>query len=388
MSPARARSPLLRLGPLAVVLLVPLAAVQTAHAEGSPSERAIVPPPPPGTVRIAWATDTQFGGQREGLRAAVDWFRLSGAMTLVFTGDTNYALSEVPPDWLDALGPYARESRLLLTYGTHDAGRSYLAFMPSDHGATWWSAKVGSAIVVGLDSNQQLAPGSPQFVWLDTLLAGHKDKQVVLAIHIPWWVVNSYHDEDKWFVGDAAAMDALIVRHDVDLVLAGHTHYYSRMEREGATFVIGGPTDAMTRSVPPSVADASEVSFEKLTSALFDIGADAIRGIALDSKGRIVDEFRVAEPAPVTGGGAITPPAAGAPEAPAEEQTDAPSPPGPAASSSKAPGIPAVAWAWLRARTGLETLPLLLGAAGGVSTPLLVSRHAARSLAASGNEPR
>jgi hypothetical protein len=81
--------------------------------------------------------------------------------------------------------------------------------------------------VFSIDTNQSVAPGSPQHTWLEQALSGSSAPWKVVTIHHPMMSVISkvHYKETSRLPGD---LGPLLARFGVDLLVAGHEHWYER----------------------------------------------------------------------------------------------------------------------------------------------------------------
>jgi 3',5'-cyclic AMP phosphodiesterase CpdA len=87
----------------------------------------------------------------------------------------------------------------------------------------WWSARAGGCLLIGLDSTEPDAPG--QTAWLAATLAAADPRDYVLVfLHHPLWSWGG-HGGDQTV---RAAWGRLLDDGRVDLVVAGHNHFYQR----------------------------------------------------------------------------------------------------------------------------------------------------------------
>jgi hypothetical protein len=142
-------------------------------------------------------------------------------------GDYHYEASF--EDWEAMMEPLLQQGGYL-TLGNHDNASDVVRYTPGH--VTPWSTVVDGVLFIGLDTQQPLHAGSPQRAWLVQQLARDVPMKVVL-MHKPWWLGAAAHHPGTEFPGDPAAMDSLMRRYGVDLVLAGHEHNYQRAVRTG-----------------------------------------------------------------------------------------------------------------------------------------------------------
>lgn len=177
--------------------------------------------------------------------------RLQGAVAagevdgLIFPGDLAYG-DGFSPAW-DSWG---RLSEFLLAtvptaygIGNHEVSagmENYANFLPrygwpkyADTGSVspmWFSYEAGLAHVIMLCAYCTFASGSPQYAWLAADLA-RVDRQTTpwlfVTFHVGWYVSNVHHDMSEG-AEMRRAMEDLLFRYEVDLVMTGHLHGYER----------------------------------------------------------------------------------------------------------------------------------------------------------------
>jgi len=102
----------------------------------------------------------------------------------------------------------------------------------------YYTFRYGNAQFFMLDSNKSLAPGSPQYQWLESELAASKATWKFTCHHHPCYSSeeNDYGDhqfgkgEKTFTYGDMNARQVvpLYEKHGVDIAFNGHIHYYER----------------------------------------------------------------------------------------------------------------------------------------------------------------
>lgn len=201
--------------------------------------------------------------------------------------------------------------------GNHDVvaegGEAYDRAFGASGSGRWWSLRRGRVLVVGLDTSHEPARDSlarregAQWRWLDRTLADAA-RDTTLA----WTVVVLHHPLYSHAVGLSGhgssgplreAVEPLLLRHGVDLVLAGHDHHYerSRPVREGRPAAPGcGPVHLVTggggasryaRSVAPDPATAAASRSHHYVTLTLWPGHGT--GRAVDPDGRVFDRFRL-----------------------------------------------------------------------------------------------
>jgi hypothetical protein len=124
--------------------------------------------------------------------------------------------------------------------GNHDLGPSlnsplFKKYFPYPYVAAdgrYWSFDYGPAHVAILDGYVPFNTGSGQLTWLQADLAGSSKTWKFVVIHQPGWSANGGHANNT-NVQDY--IEPLCETYGVDIVFAGHNHYYAR-----AVVSIGG----------------------------------------------------------------------------------------------------------------------------------------------------
>ncbi|XP_021986545.1 probable purple acid phosphatase 20 isoform X2 [Helianthus annuus] len=164
-----------------------------------------------------------------------------------------FAISDtVQPLW-DSFGrlvePLASRRPWMVTQGNHDSenitanpvtfiaynARWRMPFEDSGSGSNlYYSFEVAGVHVIMLGSYTDFQPGSNQYRWLVSDLKKvdrNKTPWLVVLIHAPWYNSNYAHQGEIQSVGMMDAMEGLLYKARVDVVLAGHVHAYERFNR-------------------------------------------------------------------------------------------------------------------------------------------------------------
>lgn len=96
-------------------------------------------------------------------------------------------------------------------------------------GRGWGSFEADGWHVIGLDSNVDASPGSPQYVWLQAELARRADGACTLA----YWHHPVYSSARRGNDPRMAAVFALLHSAGAEIVLAAHDHLYERFAPQG-----------------------------------------------------------------------------------------------------------------------------------------------------------
>jgi 3',5'-cyclic AMP phosphodiesterase CpdA len=100
-----------------------------------------------------------------------------------------------------------------------------------DYGNSFYSFDAAMVHVVVLNPYTSSNASSAQYRWLEAdLLSIDRELTpwVVVMMHTPWYSSNKRHHNEWQTVAMREAMEALLYKYDVNLVLSGHVHAYER----------------------------------------------------------------------------------------------------------------------------------------------------------------
>ena len=162
---------------------------------------------------------------------------------LLLPGDLSYA-DGYPSLWdsfANTMEPLLATTLTLTTGGNHEIGsseawQSYKARYPTPHEASgssnfcYYGREVGVMHVIVLCSYAGFAPSSLQYKWLIEYLGSSIDREktpwVVAMFHAPFYNSNQGH----WMEAELMriAIEPILYKYGVDMVLSGHIHAYER----------------------------------------------------------------------------------------------------------------------------------------------------------------
>jgi acid phosphatase type 7 len=194
------------------------------------------PPPGEGPVKIAVAGDTGSGDIHEADVAAV----IEGmhADLFVHTGDFDY-LYDVDRAVFDPYGTTLPRTCFYPSMGNdHDPNQDWptLFTLPFDaprEVGIYYSFDWGPVHFTAIDTQIGLDEGSPQRTWIEADLTAARERRVpwlVLFFHRPPYTVGRYSSGTLLAktLEIRAAIEPVVERFGVDLVLNGHDHNYQR----------------------------------------------------------------------------------------------------------------------------------------------------------------
>ncbi len=156
---------------------------------------------------------------------------------VIHTGDVVYyfgAPDELDPNYflpyhtlIDRIPFYAclGNHDVLTSNGAPLLGALYMPTNSADGSSRFYSFDRGDVHFVALDSNQDTAPGSLQYLWLQADLAATTARWTVVFAHHPPYSNAAEHGSDMTV---RANLVPLFDAYGVDLVFSGHDHNYER----------------------------------------------------------------------------------------------------------------------------------------------------------------
>ena len=186
-----------------------------------------------------WISIGDHGDSSEGMDVSEAIIADSQAQMVTISGDISYADGEQSAwdDWFN----FQQDSMTVIPWvtavGNHENEPGY-GFTPYEHRfdsdgqieseVFWYSRDVPGVHMVFMSTEHDYEPGSTQYTWLEQDLSSvNRDVTpfVIVYGHKPMYSSNSYHGSE---IELRAALESLYVEQEVDLVIAGHDHFYER----------------------------------------------------------------------------------------------------------------------------------------------------------------
>jgi hypothetical protein len=271
---------------------------------GAPVAVEVSPPVDRSSVRFAVLGDTGTGDRRQyevarALAGAHETFPVEFA---IMVGDNMYG-SERPQDYVRKFEtPYKplldTDVQFYASLGNHDDPnqRFYKPFnMNGERYYTFKKDKLGNPGVrfFALDSNYMTRE---QLAWLERELRASDDRWKIAFFHHPLYSSGGRHGSE---VDLREQLEPLFIAHGVQVVFAGHEHFYERLKPQKgiAYFTAGG--SAKLRAGDIRKTDLTAVGYDRDNSfMLVEIADDAMHFQTLTRLGRRIDEGTIALPAP------------------------------------------------------------------------------------------
>lgn len=197
----------------------------------------------PSADRFEWISIADHGMSSEGQDVTDGILADSSAQMVTISGDLAYAdgdqnawddwfdiqtssMMKIP--WLTAVGNHEDEPGTGFTGYEHRLDMDFVAEIEG----FWYERSVPGVQIIIMSTEHSFTVGSSQFTWLDNVLetANLPENRairpfVIVYGHKPMYSSNSYHGSE---VELRDALEQMYVEHGVDLVIAGHDHFYER----------------------------------------------------------------------------------------------------------------------------------------------------------------
>jgi 3',5'-cyclic AMP phosphodiesterase CpdA len=152
----------------------------------------------------------------------------------------------------------------------------------------------------GLNSNDLARPGADQSAreqlrWLDERLARSTAKWKIVFLHHPLYSSAKKHG---WNSADRiemesvrSALEPILLKHGVKLVLAGHDHVYERVKPQSGIqhFVSGAGSETRIGDLQPNSPYYGFGDDRQLSFMLFSVRPDGITFWSINSGGSVID---------------------------------------------------------------------------------------------------
>ena len=196
----------------------------------TPTPTATTPPPGGGDPILVGAGD--IAGSGTGDTKTSDILRTLPSDATVFAAGDNAYNSGTLGEYMNYYDPtwgFAK-SRTIPAPGNHEYGTSgaagyfdYFGALAGPNRNGWFSKDVGDWHVISLNSEVNVAAGSPQEQWLRADLAANTKACTVAMWHSPLFTSGSHSPDSSLRPLFQALYD-----YNADLVLTGHNHNYER----------------------------------------------------------------------------------------------------------------------------------------------------------------
>jgi predicted phosphodiesterase len=261
-------------------------------------------PSHPGSLKFAVIGDSGSGSSRQyetarQIVAAHQQFPFGFVLMLgdnIYGGDSPRELVkkfEAPyKPLLDAGVPF------YAALGNHDDPRTQLAYKPFNMGGKrYYTFTKGPAQFFVLDSCYM---SSEEVKWFEEQLLKSEAAWKIVYMHHPIYSSGRTHGSDMPL---RAALEPLLIGHGVDVVLAGHEHFYERIKpQHGVQYFTTGSAGKLREGNIASRSILTAAGFDTdLSFMLMEIEGDTLSYQVISRLGRTVDHGSIARRADGTG---------------------------------------------------------------------------------------
>jgi len=217
---------------------------------------------------------------------------------LVTDGDQeNYWKSE----FFSLLFPSMREMHANMPFlsarGNHESSAKLFAkYFPYPFaGKYYWSFDYGPAHFTVIDQFTYYYPGSEQYEWIRSDLAGNDKPWKFVCLHEPGWSAGGGHENN---VDVQHFIEPLCEQYNVAILFAGHNHYYARSTVTGSNGLVlqhittgggGAPLHTPDPSMQNVVAVSRNYQFCKITI----VNDSLLQFEAISEEGEVLDQFTI-----------------------------------------------------------------------------------------------
>jgi hypothetical protein len=245
---------------------------------------------------------------------------------VLVAGDLSYANGNQPlwDSWFAQIEPLAARVPVMAAAGNHEnedtAGEAFKA-RTSHPGPSpaYWSFDHGNMHIAATTAGVFLEDAKivEELVWLDADLAVAAARRaageidwVVVTQHYPLW--TNHESRGPLNPSLVLAEEHILQRHQVDVVLVGHDHFYERSVRMAygqpsplgyVQIISGGGGQSLYDFVPAeSFQSWSAAHAKRYHHMLYEVDGRTIRGaaIATDRPGEVIDAFELQARNPAT----------------------------------------------------------------------------------------
>ena len=251
----------------------------------------ISPPREMDSVRFGILGDTGTGDRRQ--------YEVGAQMTkalqifpfefVIMLGDNIYG-SERPQDFVRKFekpyeGILSQKIPFYASLGNHDdpTQRFYKPF--NMNGERFYTFKKGDARFFALDSNYM---DQPQLKWIEEQLSGANDRWKIAFFHHPLYSSGARHGSE---VDLRTRLEPLFVKYGVDIVFAGHEHFYERIVPQKGIyyFTQGGSAKLREGNIRVNSALTAKGYDTDNVFMVAELGKDSMQFQVLSRTGRRVD---------------------------------------------------------------------------------------------------
>jgi hypothetical protein len=261
-------------------------------AAAAPAQPAVEVSPPTDKDAVLFAI---IGDSGTGSRSQYD---VAAVMTnarqvfpfefVIMLGDNIYG-SERPQDFAKKFElPYKalldQKIPFYASLGNHDDPTQRFYKLFNMNGERYYTFTKGDARFFALDSNYM---DQPQLKWLEEQLSRANDRWKIAFFHHPLYSSGARHGSE---VELRVRLEPLFLKYGVDVVFAGHEHFYERLLPQKGIYYITQGGAAKLREGNIRKGPMTAVGFDTDNSfSIAELGKDSMQFQTISRRGRRVD---------------------------------------------------------------------------------------------------
>jgi hypothetical protein len=276
-----------------LVLALAFATTQGGLQERAAAAQATLdldPPKEPDSVRFAVIGDSGTGSKSQfDIGALMARARSVFAFEFVIMVGDNIYGSERPQDFVRKFekpyeGLLSAKVPFYASLGNHDdpTQRYYRPF--NMNGERFYTFRKGDARFFALDSNYM---DQPQIKWLEAQLSSSGERWKVAYFHHPLYSSGGRHGSETDL---RALIEPLLIRYGVDIVFAGHEHFYERIKPQNGIyhFTVGGSAKLRRGDIRKTPLTAAGFDTDH-SFMVAELGKEAVQFQVVSRAGKRVD---------------------------------------------------------------------------------------------------
>lgn len=176
--------------------------------------------------------------------------------------------------------------------GNHEgSGELYEKYFPYpfEEGGRYWSFDYGPAHFVMVDQYVDYGPGSAQLEWIDNDLNSTDKAWKFVFFHEPGWSAGGHANEEDV----QNYIQPLCEEYGVDMVFAGHNHYYARAVVNGVYHVTTGGGGAPLYTPDPDYTPEVVVTSESNHFCKVEIEGNTLTFAGVKPNGTEIDTLSI-----------------------------------------------------------------------------------------------
>ena len=259
----------------------------------------VSPPSAPDSVLFLAIGDTGTGNRAQ-YEIAAQMAKAHAVFPFTFAimmGDNMYG-SERPQDYQKKFEvPYKplldSKVEFYASLGNHDDPNQKLYKPFNMSGERFYTFKKGNVRFFALDSNYF---DQTQASWLEKALGEATEDWKIAFFHHPLYSSGGRHGSE---VDLRAQLEPLFLKHGVQVVFAGHEHFYERLKPQKGIYYFVNGGGAKLRTGDITKTSMTEVGFDTdLSYMLVEIAGDVLTFQTLSRTGKRVDSGSIRRPVP------------------------------------------------------------------------------------------